>query len=194
MIHSCNRGLRLLEFFDIYFFHWIPEKAIWMGGHTLSWDARCSGIYIGFGIGILYHLLFGGNAKHLPPLMIILTISLLFTPLFLDVMTISYGFRPPSNGIRFLTGLLFGQALSAYLYPSFITLTVATGCEKSAIDKWYKIFALLLTTAGAFLVKDLQNLVAYYILEALAVFGCLSLFTIIILGLYKSFVIIGLKE
>jgi uncharacterized membrane protein len=184
----------LLEFFDIYLFHWMPEKAIWMGGHTLLWDARCSGIYIGFGIGILYHLLFGRKAKHLPPLTIILTMSLLFMPLFLDVMTISNGFRQPSNDTRFLTGLLFGQVLSAYLYPAFITLTVATGLETSAIDRWYKFFGLLVMTAGAFSAKDLQNLAAYYILEALAVFGCLSLFTIIILGLYKSFVIMRLKE
>ena len=184
----------MFEFLDIYLFHWMPEKAIWIGGHTLSWDARCSGIYMGFGVGILYHLLFGRKAKNLPPLTIIFTISLLFIPLFIDVMTATYGIRPPSNDIRFLTGLLFGQALSAYLYPAFITLTVASGCEKSAIDRWYKFFGLLVMTAGVFSAKDLQNIVAYYILEALAVFGCLSLFTIIILGLYKSFVIMRLKE
>lgn len=177
----------MFEFLDIYLFHWMPEKAIWIGGHTLSWDARCSGIYIGFGIGILYHLLLSKNAKNLPPLTILLTISLLFIPLFMDVVTVKYGIRQPSNDLRFLTGLLFGQALSVYLYPAFITLTVATGCEKAAIDSWYKFVGLLVITAGAFWVKSLQHIAAYYVLEMLAVFGCLSLFAIIILGVYKSF-------
>lgn len=186
-MHSRNRSLSLLEFLDTGLFHWTPEKAVWVSGHTLSWDSRCAGIYIGIGIGVLYHLLFGRKAKHLPPLTILLTVSLLFIPLFLDVMTITYGIRPPSNDIRFLTGLLFGQALNAYLYPAFVTLTVASVCERSAIDRWYKMIGLLAVTAGAYYARYLQHPATYYILEALAVFGCLSLFSIIILGLYKSF-------
>jgi uncharacterized membrane protein len=177
----------LLEFLNIYLFHWMPEKAIWIAGHTLSWDARCSGIYIGFGIGILYHLLFGKKAKNLPPLAILLTISLFFIPLFLDVVTVKYGIRQPSNDLRFLTGLLFGQALSVYLYPAFITLAVATRCERSAINSWYKFVDLIVITSGALGIKYLQHLAAYYILEILAVFGCLSLFTIIVWGVYKIF-------
>ena len=169
----------------------MPEKAIWIGGQTLSWDARCSGIYIGFGIGILYHLAFGNKAKNLPPPAILLTISLFFVPLFLDVVTIIYGIRQPSNDLRFLTGLFFGQTLSVYLYPAFITLAVATGVERSAIDSWYKFVGLVVITSGASGIKYLQQLAAYYILETLAVFGFLSLFTIIIWGLYK---IIGRKR
>lgn len=175
------------EFLNTYLFHWMPEKAIWIGGYTLSWDARCSGIYVGFGIGILYHLLLSKHAKNLPSLTILLITSLLFIPLFLDVVTVKYGIRHPSNDWRFLTGLLFGQALSVYLYPAFITLTVAAWCERAAIDSWYKFVGLLIITSGAFWVKYLQHIAVYYILEILAIFGCLSLFTVIILGIYKSF-------
>lgn len=177
----------MLKFLDIYLFHWMPEKAIWIGGNTLSWDARCAGIYVGFGIGIMYHLLFSRNAKNLPPLAMLLTVSLLFVPLFLDILTIRYGIRQPSNSLRFLTGILFGQALSVYLYPAFNTLTVATACERTVIDSWYKLIGLPVIAVWALALTHLQHLAVYYILEILAVFGCLSLFALLILGAYKIF-------
>jgi uncharacterized membrane protein len=163
----------------------MPEKAIWIGGHTLSWDARCSGIYIGVGIGVLYQLIVCIKAMYLPRPSILLFAGVLFIPLFLDVFTVQYGVRQASNDLRFLTGLLFGQALSIYLYPAFIRLAVAVGREKAAIDSWYKFAGLLVITAGAFLTKYFQHLAAYYILELLAVFGCLSLFAGIIWSLFK---------
>ena len=123
----------------------------------------------------------------LPPLPILLSITLLFVmPLFLDVGTVSFGIRQPSNNLRFLTGLLFGQALSVYIYPAFITLSVAKACERSAIDSWRKVIGLTVVAAGAFWLKSLQHVVTFYILETLAVVGCLSLFAVIVWGLFKS--------
>lgn len=177
----------MFEFLNTYLFHWMQEKAVWIGGHTLSWDARCSGIYIGLGIGVLWHLLLDKKAKNLPPLYILLFSSLLFIPLFADVFTVRYGFRPPSNDLRFLTGLLFGQAFSVYIYPAFITLTVAAGCERAAIDSWHRFTVLLVIIAGAYLARFLDHIAVYYLLESLAVFGCLSLFAVIVFGALKCF-------
>lgn len=177
----------MFDFFNTYLFHWMPEKAVWIGGHTLSWDARCSGIYIGAGIGFLWHLILDKKAKYLPPLSMLFSAGLLFIPLFADIFTVRYGFRQPSNEGRFMTGLLFGNVFSMYLYPTLITLTDAIGCERAAINSWQKFAGLFGITISAFLARFLDHPATYYLLETLAVFGCLSLFAVIVFGVLTCF-------
>ena len=136
IIFSSNRSFpfSLTELLNTYFLHWSPEKALWIGAHTLSWDARCAGIHIGFGIGVLCHLLLDRRASRLPRLSILALAGLLFIPLFLDVFTVELGLRAPSNDWRFLTGLMFGEALSVFLFPAFVMLTVAKRRERAALS------------------------------------------------------------
>lgn len=175
------------EFLNTYIFHWLPSRAIWIAGHTLSWDARCAGIYIGFGIGVLYHLVTDRKAKNLPPLPILITSTFLFFPLFIDVFAISYGFREPSNDIRYLTGLLFGMAFSVYLFPPFIMLSHNRAHDHPAINSFYR-FALLLTfIGGAFFLKAWNTTLSYVILESLSFAGFASLFGTLIFNVLKTF-------
>ena len=185
----CFKGhCPLSEFLNTYIFHWLPSRAIWIAGHTLSWDARCAGIYIGFGIGVLYHLMTDRKAKNLPPLPILITNTLLFLPLFIDVFTITYGSREPSNDIRYLTGLLFGMAFSVYLFPPFIMFSHDRAHDRSAIHS-FSIFALLLIfIAGAFFLKAWDAAISYVILESLSFAGFISLFGILIFNLLKTFI------
>jgi len=53
----------VLELLARYLLHWTPERAIWLGGQTLSWDARCAGIYAGFGIALLVQLIWHCHVK-----------------------------------------------------------------------------------------------------------------------------------
>lgn len=163
-------------FLNTYIFHWLPEKAIWIGGHTLSWDARCSGIYIGFGIGLLYHFLTGKKVKKLPPAPILFSVSLMFLPLFIDVFTIKWAVRVPSNDIRYLTGLFFGTAFSIYLYPVFITLASSWPNDSCAIGSLTRFAAILTLVLCSFILKSWDNLIAYLMLEGLAFIGFSSLF------------------
>jgi uncharacterized membrane protein len=172
----------LLEFLDPFLFHWSPQKAIWLGGHTLSWDARCAGIHVGIGLATLYHLAFGRTAKHLPPLPILFAAALLFVPLFVDVGTLAWGMRLPSNEVRFLTGLAFGKALGVFLYPAVVTLLLRNGAERAAIADARRFCVLLATGAAACIVKALDNATAYYVLETLGMLGLCSLLIMIALG------------
>lgn len=180
--------VELLDFLNTYIFHWHPSKAIWIGGHSLSWDARCSGIYIGFGIGVLYHLTVSRKAKNLPPWIILFANSLLFIPLLLDVFTIQYGFRQPSNDIRYFTGLLFGAAFSVYLYPAFIMLVYSRGYDSAVIGSLRRFVLLIVLIAGAFFIKTYDSFFVYVIMETLAVFGFLSLFMILFCGMFASII------
>jgi uncharacterized membrane protein len=172
----------LLEFLDSTLFHWSAEKAIWLGAHTLSWDARCAGIHAGIGIATLAHLALGRNAGHLPPLSILVAAALLFVPLFVDVAAVAHGLRQPSNDVRFATGIAFGQALTVFLYPAVVTLILRRGAGRAAIADGGRFCALLAAGAAAFAVKALDNAAAYYVLEALGILGMCSLFVMIALG------------
>lgn len=173
------------DFLDIYLFHWLPSKAIWISGHSLSWDARCSGIYIGFGIAMMFQTGVERKANTLPPLLILLINTFLFFPLFLDVFTLNQGLRNPSNDIRYFTGLLFGNAFSVYLYPAFNAIIDSVKCSKTAINSLRRYLMLLTLIIGGFFLKSWNNISVYLILEVLAVFGCISLFVMVTLGFLK---------
>jgi uncharacterized membrane protein len=164
------------------FFHWSPDKALWIGTHTLSWDARCAGIHIGFGMGIVWHLIVGRKAGRLPPFALLIPAGLLLVPLFADILSLHYGMRLPSNDWKFLTGLTFGQAASVFLYPAFVTLAVTRREDRAALTTARGFGGLLLLDAAAFLAKSPDSVVAYYVLEFLGIFGNVSLLFVVIIG------------
>ena len=164
-------------FLNHYLFHWSPDKAIFIGGQSLSWDARCAGIYIGYGLGGLYHIFVAKRTNTLPPFPILIIIALMFLPLFLDVFSLKLGIRHPSNDIRYLTGLMFGYALSVYLYPAFIRLCSDEKHGKASISSFGKLYVPLALIGIGFFLKYWDIIVSYIILQTLAFWGFLSLFT-----------------
>jgi uncharacterized membrane protein len=164
----------------------MPSKALWIGGYTLPWDARCSGIYIGFGISATYHLVSNRRTSTLPPAFVILFTAVILTALPLDVLTALLGLREPSNYIRFVTGLLFGAALCVFLYPAFIVLIRKNNEALSALPTVQKALFHYLIVALAALIVKWDNLLSYGVLLTLSIFGFLSLAVILMVGLWKA--------
>ena len=164
----------------------MPEKGIYIGGHPLFWDARCAGIYIGFGVGLVCMFLVGRKNRSLPPWPILLANTFLFIPMFIDVVSIWMRVRDPSNDLRYLTGILFGGALSIYLYPAFITLVFPGGQNLSSINSFTRYGLFLLVCAGAFLVKQMDYIIAYVALSGLSFLGFGGLIVILLVGLVKG--------
>ena len=174
------------EFLNIYIFHWEPSKAIWIGGHTLSWDARCSGIYIGFGVGVLYQVAINRKAYKAPSPELLLVNALLLLPLFLDVFTVRYGLRVPANDMRYGTGLVFGEAFSVFLYTAFITI-VSAKTDSSISPYSLKRFALpLVFIVCVFFLKQWNNALAFVSLEFTGIVGFLSLLGMLVIGMLKA--------
>ena len=140
--------------------------------HTLSWDARCSGIFIGFGTGTLWHLGVNRRTAALPAWPALAVNWLLFLPLFIDVVTIQSGIRQPSNDRRYRTGLFFGTALNIVLCPAFIMAVCKAAGEVSGLSP-RGFVALTASALGAFFLKGWDSWAAYAFLEALAVSGFL---------------------
>ena len=167
-------------------FHWVPEKAIYIGGHFLFWDARCAGIYVGFGLGLVWMFLVGKKSKNLPPRPILLVNTFLFIPILIDLLTIWVGLREASNDIRYLTGILFGGAFSVYLYPAFITLVFSHGQNRASINSFTRYTIFLFVVIGGFFVKEIDNIVIFVVLSGLSFIGFSGLIVMLSVGLMKG--------
>lgn len=171
--------------FDKYLFHWTPSKALWIGGYTLLWDARCSGIYIGFGISTIYHLFCNWRTSAFPPPFVFFISFVMIAALPIDVASIVLGVRAPSNDIRFLTGLLFGASLCVFLYPSFIILTSKNIQSVSALSTCQKMFLHYMIVASTLIILKWNHLFSYALLFGLSIFGFLCLVAMLMGCLWK---------
>ena len=162
-------------FLNQYLFHWSPDKAIFIGGQTISWDARCAGIYIGYGLGGLYHVFVTKRTNMLPPIPILLIILFLFLPLFLDVFSLVLDIRRPSNNVRYLTGLMFGYALSVFLYPAFIRLWSGKNHGNASKSYLIRLCVPMAMIGTVFFLRYCDYILSYIVLQTLAFWGFLSL-------------------
>jgi uncharacterized membrane protein len=171
--------MSFIEAFEVYVLHWVPEKAIYIGGHTLPWDARCSGIYVGIGFGLVWMFLTGRESGRLPKFPILCMNTAMCLPLFIDVASIWLKARAPSNEIRYLTGCMFGSSLTVYMYPTFISLLLKNFHCRAAIDSYSKYGLFLLLLMSVFLLKNLNNTFAFWIASALSIFGFTGIYAIL---------------
>lgn len=96
--------------------------------------------------------------------------------------------------MRYLTGLFFGEAFSAYLYPAFIIL-VSAKANDLILSYSLKRLALPLTLiAFMFFLKEWNNVLAFGILELTGIAGFLSLFCILAIGMLKAFINISSQK
>lgn len=171
------------EILERYFFHWTPERAIWLGGIPLSWDGRCAGIYAGFAIALLFQSLFCRGEKRLPPLALVATAAVLSLPMFIDVLTIHFQLRTPANSIRHLTGTLFGISFCCLLYPAARQLATRSG--KSLPSSWPQILLIYVAGTGFSALTLWNNAISYYLLESLSWVGFTGMAITISAGLFR---------
>lgn len=95
----------------MFFCHRLPERSFFYKGKQFPICARCTGILVGYVVGIIGVLLFE-RTPHLIPLLSALT---LFLPLIIDGVGQLYGYWVSTNRRRFITGILGGIALIYYI-------------------------------------------------------------------------------
>ena len=84
------------------FCHRRKDRSFKMSRHTLPLCARCTGLWLGFAMGL--SLRFAG--LQVPPLFAVA----FMLPLMIDGLTQLVGYRESTNQLRLLTGVLFGIA------------------------------------------------------------------------------------
>lgn len=129
--------------------HQITERSFFLAERQLPLCARCSGMYLGTWVGLIY-LFSKGRAGGLPIRSALIPLAALAVLFVVDgVNSYLTLFNPhpilyvPQNWLRMLTGSGLGIGIAAFLVPTF-NLTVWLDVQLEPIMKsWKPIFGLL---------------------------------------------------
>ncbi|MBL7107245.1 MAG: DUF2085 domain-containing protein [Phycisphaerae bacterium] len=94
------------------------SRSFVIDGRVLPFCQRCTGVYVGLGIGFLYLLISGYYKKGLPPRSVIYMniASLLIMPIF------GFHLLDPAPAWRLWSGLIFGNAIVFLLCPAVFVI------------------------------------------------------------------------
>lgn len=137
--------------------HQLPTHSFFVGGEQLPLCARCTGIYIGFLVGLIGMALLGKlGATRLPPLPVTAVLVVTMVAMVFDGFNSLTASLPesiqayqPTNLLRLATGLGAGAALALLMVPS---LNDALWVDRDMSES----------------VSDLQELLGFVIIAALA--------------------------
>lgn len=106
--------------------HRIDLRSFHLGDRQLPLCARCSGMYLGAMLGLIYQALIGRRRTGMPAWKIIMPISLFVLIFIVDGLNSFLSLVPgaptiyePNNTFRLLTGTGVGLAIAIVLYPAF---------------------------------------------------------------------------
>ncbi len=148
--------------------HRIALRSFFLGDRQIPLCVRCSGMYLGVLVGLLYQLPFGKRTR-LPPRKILIPLGLFFLAFAVDGSNSYLHFFPnapglyePHNALRLATGAGIGLLVAAVLLP-IANQTLWTEAEdRSALERWPQVLGLLLITALGALAMYSQNSLLLY--------------------------------
>ena len=132
--------------------HQLPERTLHYGLAALPTCVRCSGIYVGLLAGFLY--LTAANRKResgFPPWWALAFGVIGLGLMGLDGVSSYAAWRPTTNELRLITGLLAGSALPLVLVPMFNYQAWKNASEDRIIKGWADFGLYLLVIVATFL-------------------------------------------
>jgi uncharacterized membrane protein len=161
--------------------HQIDVRSFQINGRPFPLCARCSGLFLGALLGLIYQVIRGRKGR-MPPLGASLFFGLLafawvfdgFNSFLMLVPSVS-SLYTTQNWTRLVTGTGMGLAVSAILMPAFIQTMFRTWEDQSAFKDWKSILIIVLAAAGLDLVLLLENPWILYPLALLSAGGVLAL-------------------
>jgi uncharacterized membrane protein len=165
--------------------HRIPERSFNIGNREMAMCARCSGLFLGALLGLIFQIAQGRKGK-MPPipaaiLFGVFALSWVFDGINSFSMLIP---RIPSlyqtqNWTRLVTGTGMGLAISSILLPAFIQTMFNDWEETSGLSKWHHILMLLALAAILDMLILFEIPVIQYLLSLLSAASVLVLLTMI---------------
>ncbi len=131
---------RFVDFFPVC--HHIRAYTFSLNGYLMPLCSRCTGIYSGFLVTLLFQVLCRRTANKYPARPVAL--FFLFSLVLLVLHSLSAGpfLWLDTNPVRLVTGLLFGSAISVLLFPLFNGFFFRRNIRKSSVG--VKDFFLLI--------------------------------------------------
>ncbi len=176
--------------------HQIEERSFTLDGRSFPLCARCSGLFLGAILGLVYQSVQGKKGR-MPPLGVSLFFGLLAlawvfdgSNSFLMVIPSITTFYQTQNWTRLVTGTGMGLALSAILRPAFIQTMYRRWEEESALGNWKQILGLVIAAGLMIVIILLEVRWILFPLGLLGAGGVVTLLTII----YSMVVVMAFKR
>ncbi len=173
--------------------HRIELRSFFIGERQLPLCARCSGMYLGAMLGLIYQGVIGKSRRGNPPWYVILLASVLVFAFiidglnsFLSLISTAPHLYQPNNTLRLITGTGMGLAIAIALYPAFNASVWRITRPGAALDTWQKLVGMLLLAVALDALILLDNPLILYPLALISAAGVLALLTLVysLMGLF----------
>ena len=172
--------------------HRIDARSFHLGDRTLPLCARCSGMYLGAVVGLLYQWLVSRKRAGMPPARVILILILFVVAFAVDGvnsylrLNVEMGVLPwapklyePSNIFRLLTGTAMGLGIAAMLYPAFNQTVWMDWQAKPAISGLRSLATMVILALVVDLLVLTENPFVLYPLALISAAGVMILLTMV---------------
>jgi len=142
--------------------HRIDSHSLHIGERQMPLCVRCSGMYLGAMLGLIYQFIQGKKGAY-PPLKTIIIMAVLVLAFAIDGSNSYIHFFPGVNGLyepqtwsRMVTGMGMGLAMAAAVVPAFHQTVWRSWKEVSGLTSW-KQLGLLFVLAGLTILAALSE-------------------------------------
>jgi uncharacterized membrane protein len=166
--------------------HRIDSHSLHLGDRPMPLCARCSGMYLGAMLGLVYQAVFSRRKGGTPPKKILLALAVCFVAFGIDGLNSYLSLFPgapsaytPQNWLRVLTGTGMGLVIITVLYPIFNQTVWKEWDRRPAIGGWRQFLGLAALALILDLVVLTENPIVLYPLALISAAGVLVLLTMI---------------
>jgi uncharacterized membrane protein len=175
--------------------HRIDLRSFHMGQRALPLCARCSGMYLGALVGLIYQFIVGRQRAGFPGLPVGLLLVIFVGAFALDgansflALLFDRGLLyTPSNTLRLITGTGMGLVLAIALYPAFNQTVWRNGRETASISSLKSFLVLTALAAAINILIVLEQPILLYILALLSAGSVLLILTMLYTMVYLMIV------
>jgi uncharacterized membrane protein len=165
--------------------HRIPERSFMLGERPISLCARCTGMYSGALLGLLYQAR-RGRRGGMPSRKILIVLGLFFVAFGVDGVNSYVGFIPQiprlyesQNYLRLITGTGLGLGIAAMVFPVFHQAAWERWLKQPALQSWRDIGELILLSGVLILIFLSENPLLLYPLALLSTATILVVLTMV---------------
>lgn len=177
--------------------HQLPERSFFIHEHQTPLCARCTGMYLGFSIGLIFLIIRRRTrSARMPSAPLIAVLVGFITIMGIDGINSTISIIPgapqlyhTTNVHRIMTGTLFGLAMCLLFFPVFSTAIWRQPSGDRSLKNWRELIVLVIIALGIDLVVLTQADWLFYPVTILSIVGPLLL-----LGFMGAIIVLTLRN
>ncbi|MCK4897228.1 MAG: DUF2085 domain-containing protein [Anaerolineales bacterium] len=166
--------------------HRIDTRSFHLGDRQIPLCARCTGMYLGAMLGLVYQQFLGRRRAGMPPWKVLVVLAALVLAFAVDGLNSYLHFFPnaptlyePQNWSRLLTGTGMGLVIAAALFPAFNQAVWKYRDPRPALGGLLALAGMVLLALLLDLVVLTENPLVLYPLSLISAAGVIVLLTIV---------------